>query len=469
MRADLPFRPASLPFFYGWVILGASTLGIVMSVPGQTMGVSVFTDHLIEATGLSRLELSNAYLLGTIASGLALPFGGTLVDRFGVRRTIVAASVGLAAMLVFLAWADRMATGLSARHPAVPATVAAFVFLSLGFTGIRFMGQGMLTLTSRTMVGRWFERRRGLVSAISGPFVSFAFAGAPLLLSWWIHRAGWRGAWIEMAVVVAVLMGGLGWLLFRESPESCGLQMDGDPAPPPPAVGIEDEEKTAPANEPALDFTRPEALRTTAFWLVTLGIGNQAMVGTGITFHIVSLGAEMGLGEAEAVAIFLPIAVVSAGVGFAAGVAVDRYPIRRLIMVMMAAQAVMFAAIAHFGDPAFRALAIAGWGVASGFYGPLTVAALPNFFGRTHLGAIQGAMMSCIVIASALGPSALAALRDVFDSYRPGLYWMVALPAIVFLAAPFTRDPGASPSSPRASVPSGRGRSGSPGEGGSSP
>jgi MFS family permease len=193
-------------------------------------------------------------------------------------------------------------------------------------------------------------------------------------------------------------------------------------------------------------------LRTSAFWLVTLGIGSQAMVGTGITFHIVDLGAEMGLGESQAVAIFLPIAVVSAGVGFLAGAAVDRYPIRRLMMVMMAGQIVMFGAMAHLGDSWLRVLAIVGWGVAGGFYGPLTVAALPNFFGRTHLGAIQGAMMSSIVIASALGPSALAGLRDAFDSYQPGLYLMIALPLVVFLAAPFTRDPKRLEGEPSASA-----------------
>lgn len=439
MRADFPFRPASLPFFYGWVILGASTLGVIMSVPGQTMGVSVFTDHLLAATGLSRLELSNAYLIGTITSGLTLPFGGTLVDRFGVRPSIVIASLGLAATLAFLAHADLIAAALSTRWPTIPATAAAFAFLTLAFTGIRFMGQGMLTLTSRTMLARWFERRRGLVTALSGPFVSFAFAGAPLLLSAWIQRAGWRGAWLEMAVVVAVLMGGVGWLLYRESPEACGLRLDGDDAPLAPSSTAAAD--AAPHDAPARDFTRPEALRTAAFWLVTLGIGSQAMVGTGITFHIVDLGAEMGLDESRAVGIFLPIAVVSACVGFLAGAAVDRFPVRQLIMVMMAAQGVMFAAMAHFADPWLRLAAVAGWGIASGFYGPLTVAALPGFFGRTHLGAIQGAMMSAIVIASALGPSALAALRDVFDSYVPGLYAMVALPLIVFAAAPFTRDP----------------------------
>lgn len=51
-------------------------------------------------------------------------------------------------------------------------------------------------------------------------------------------------------------------------------------------------------------------------------------------------------------------------------------------------------------------------------------------------------MMMCLVIASALGPSALAAVKDVFGSYGPGLYALTALPAAVLLAAPFVRDPG---------------------------
>ena len=62
MRPDFPFRPAALPFYYGWVVLVASTVGVVMSAPGQTIGVSVFTESLLDATGLSRVGFSNAYL-----------------------------------------------------------------------------------------------------------------------------------------------------------------------------------------------------------------------------------------------------------------------------------------------------------------------------------------------------------------------------------------------------------------------
>ena len=85
--------------------------------------------------------------------------------------------------------------------------------------------------------------------------------------------------------------------------------------------------------------------------------------------------------------------------------------------------------------------AIAGWGLASGFYGPLTLAALPNFFGRTHLGSIQGVMSMWVVVASALGPSVLAAVKVTLGSYRPGLYALCALPLMVLAASPFIRDP----------------------------
>jgi len=60
LPADWPFAVKHFPFFYGWVIWFVSTLGIIMSIPGQTMGMAVFTDHFIEAFGLSRTELSVA-------------------------------------------------------------------------------------------------------------------------------------------------------------------------------------------------------------------------------------------------------------------------------------------------------------------------------------------------------------------------------------------------------------------------
>ncbi|MDE0805756.1 MAG: hypothetical protein OSA99_20830, partial [Acidimicrobiales bacterium] len=80
----------------------AGTVGVIASMPGQTAGVSVFTDPLSEATGLTRLQLSVSYLIGTGTSGLVLPRAGHAIDRFGSRVVALTATLGLAGTLLGL-------------------------------------------------------------------------------------------------------------------------------------------------------------------------------------------------------------------------------------------------------------------------------------------------------------------------------------------------------------------------------
>ena len=444
MRPDVPFRPAALPFFYGWVVLVVTTLGVICSIPGQTMGVSVFTDPLLRATGLSRLAFSNAYMIGTLASGLTLSWGGSWLDRFGVRRTIFAACLGLAATLLFLSESDRLAIRLADALGGVETSAVAWLLLTGGFAVLRFSGQGMMTLASRTTLARWFVRRCGLMSALSGAVVSFGFAGAPLGLQLWIQAAGWRGAWQGMALVVGLGMGLVGLVFYRHDPQECGLSPDGDPPPAMPAASpATGADPPQPGEAQAAlipEYTRSQAMRTAAFWLVTLGIASHAMVGTGLTFHIVNLGAEAGLSEAQAVGVFLPIALISIPSTFAAGAALDRVPVRYVVVAMMVFEVLMYAGMAFWAIPAARWIGITGWALGTACFSPLSVAAMPALFGRRHLGAIQGAQMTAIVLASALGPAVLVLFRDMFGSYRPGLLLLCLLPAVIGAVAPYTRS-----------------------------
>ena len=95
IRPDFPFAPFRFPFFYGWWIVVVTTLGIMASIPGQTMGVGVYTDYLILHSGLNRLEISMAYMTGTIISSLLLPLAGKFYDLWGSRVMILFAGTGL--------------------------------------------------------------------------------------------------------------------------------------------------------------------------------------------------------------------------------------------------------------------------------------------------------------------------------------------------------------------------------------
>ena len=77
--------PAKSPIFYGYIILVIGTIGIYCSIPGQTIGVSVFTDPVKDALGLSRNQFSNAYMIGTIASSLVIGRAGVWFDTYGAR------------------------------------------------------------------------------------------------------------------------------------------------------------------------------------------------------------------------------------------------------------------------------------------------------------------------------------------------------------------------------------------------
>jgi len=432
-RPDWPFAPRRWPFFYGWVVAAGAAWGFIASIPGQTMGVSVYTDHLIAATGLDRFDLSNAYLVGTLISGLVIPFAGPWVDRLGCRTAGIAAALIQGVTLFALAALPWL---LAPFAGGASAWSVAFVLLAVGFAFLRFSGQGMLTLVSRTMIGKWFERRRGLVSGVVSLFVAFSFASAPLFLQLGIEALGWRGSWVLLGLVAGLATAALAAVVFRDNPEECGLRMDGVAPDAPP--GSEDRPGFR-------EFTRGEALRTAAFWIPVLGLSFHGLIITGLTFHIVALGREHGLVTREAVAIFLPGAAVSTSTGFLVGLIADRVRLAWLVAALAVFQALCLVGFAFWEHPWMQMLLILGWGAGAGCWGPLSTIALPRFFGRRHLGAIGGVLMSSLVIASALGPSFMAGIERAVGSFTPSLMGMLVLPALLLLAAPFVRTPQAVP------------------------
>lgn len=365
--------------FNGWVILAAAVLGALASVPGQTTRVSVFADPLIAATGLSRLGLAGAYLVGTVTSGLLLPGGGRLLNHYGERATAIGACIGLGLTLALLSQIDRAAATIAAALSTDP-TLTAFMVVAVGFVLLRFSGQGMLTLASRNLVGQWFDARRGLAAGLFSVLMSLGMSVAPVLLNAWIVAAGgWREAWLGLGLTVGVAMAVVAWVFYRDTPEQCGLQPDG-------VTLFRSAFKPISRRE----YTRAQAMATKPFWAVAL-------------------------------ALFPPTAVVGVIVGLAAGMASDRFRLRWIVIAMALAETAGYLGVAQLGEPLFFALAAAGLGTATGFMSTLQTVSMPKLYGRRHLGATSSAQMSILVIASALGPVGLAWAHSLTGSYTPAL------------------------------------------------
>ncbi len=419
---NIPFAPRRCPFFYGWVIVAASTVGTIASIPGQTMGVGVFTDSLIPALSLSRDQLSTAYMIGTIISSLILPFAGRLLDTVGGRVMAFASSLGLGFSVAMLSQSDRLANAVFPNS-----VLWTMVVITVCFLMLRFWGQGCLTMVSRVMLGKWFNHHRGLATAISGLFVSFGFSGSPLLLNTLIEGQGWRGACLLIAGTVGCGVGLLAWLFFRDKPEDCGLVMDGNADP---AWLAKMEKKVA---ETRKEFTRGEALRTISFWAFSMALAAQGLIITAVSFHVSSIGEEMGLTRDQVYFLFLPMSVVSVSTNFIGAWLSDRIRLKWLLVVMMAAQAVGTCGLLALSEPVARGMYIVGYGIAGGLFGTLVTVTWPRFFGRAHLGAISGVNMSIMVFASAIGPKLFSWMQAMSGSYRSVTALCLAMPVVILL------------------------------------
>ena len=402
-----PFAVDRFPIFYGWVIWLLSTLGFLMSVPGQTMGMAVFTDPFIEAFDLSRSQLSFAYLCGTVGSAFLLTRAGRLYDRVGARIMVVGASVLLGVMIAFIASIDRIG-GAVAVALSIPLATITLPLILVGYFGVRFSGQGVLTSASRNVLLLWFEKRRGLVSGIRGVFVSLGFSIAPLVLAFMIDAAGWRGALWLMAAALIFGFATLCLIFLRNSPGEEGLQADGNPA-----AAASDERSVYRAPDRSL----ADARRSVSFWLYSGGLSIHALFGTAVTFHIVSIFAAAGRSRTEAFAYFLPQAIVSTSVNLIGSVLVDRQRLKPFLLIMLSAFLVGAIGLMNLSEQWGYLLLIAGFGAGGGLWGVISNVAFIRLFGSLHLGEISGLNTSITVFASAIGPFLFSLGYDLTGAY----------------------------------------------------
>ena len=393
------------PVYYGWVILLAGTFGIMMTTPGQTVGVSVFLDGIIADLGLSRSLVSLMYTGGTLMGALALPFIGRFIDHRGPRFAVIIIASLFSLACVFMGF------------------IGGLVTLFIGFTLIRGLGQGALGLVSIHVINIWFVRRRGLAIGLSGLGVALATAFFPQLFELLLQSYGWRISYMILGGVVALTILPVGAWLFRSHPERYGLLPD----------GTRQSADMQPLQE--ANYTLSQAQRTLTFWLFSSGAICVAALGTGLIFHHYDIMAANGLERSVAAAMFVPFGFLLAGTNLMTGVLMDRVPPRFLlsILLLLLCTALWFAP--RIPGPEYIMVYGLLLGLMQGMAGAVQASVYAYYFGRRHIGAIKGFASTLSVGGTAFGPLLFAVGFERFGSYAPILLLSAILPLSVAVTA----------------------------------
>lgn len=399
-RAKLAICEAKI--FYGWVIVAVGFLAHIASAFSISSTLSVFLKPLSQDLGISRgvfsLIRSGEILVGAVAA----PLVGSLLDRHGGRWLIAAG--GLVSGAGFLL--------LGQARDFWQFAIVRWLLISPGDT---LMGSMVVNVS----ISQWFVRMRGRALALAGMGHGLAKVCMPLLAASLILYVGWRGAWVVFGVLTLTLVVGPSLLLMRRRPEDMGLLPDGRSTGESDSVLAEQSNRLKSRRRPAEEATwsRSEALRTRAFWLIVTTFGVAHVGVTGLNLHVFSYVSDQGHPAMVAALVMSIIAVMQFSTPMVWGVLAERANVARLIMAKFLIQA--FGILLALSDPGVVSL-YAGfflYGIGMGGTSILAEMIWANYFGRISLGRIRG-MGSLITSAfSAGGPPFFGLLFDLTQSY----------------------------------------------------
>ena len=400
---------SKFPFFYGYIIIAGGTIGVLLSAPGQTVGISVFTDFLIRDLGISRESLSFAYLIGTMLSSFLLTYAGKFYDKFGARTTVMLAGFFLGLALIYMSFLTQITHYFKLLFNSAYNEILVFILISTGFFFVRFFGQGTLTMASKNMVMKWFEKKRGMASAIMGISISFGFSYSPKIFDDMIVNFGWQQTWQIIGLLISTIFVMFAYVTYRDNPEKYGLVPDG--------TKFANKKSKSVKFKPNKDFTLAQARSTFNFWVFNLTLSLQALYITALTFNIVDIFTKADLSREDAILIFLPISVIAVIFQLVGGYLADFIRLKYLLMVQLSGMLLSMLALIFLSGGLPLYLIMLGVGIASGLFGVISTVCWPRFYGTKYLGEISGFSMSWVVAGSAIGPYLFSLLLEYSGNY----------------------------------------------------
>ena len=375
-------------FFYGWIIVGIANIGIFSSGPGQSHTFSVFVEPISQDLQLSSASIASAYGLATLIAAFLLPYMGKLIDRYGARFSLIIISIILGISCIFFGAASN------------------FLMLTVGFGFLRFFGQGSLMLGCANLVSQWFDSKRGFAMSLMALGFGMSMAVHPPLSQLLIDEYGWKYAWIILGVSTWIIMVPALFILAWNNPENIGLKPDG-------------EKKTKLTKDEVQvieGLNLKEALKENSFYILAAMWFGMAMLVTTLHFYQVTILTNQGISTEYAASLFTISAVAMVVFMPLVGKFFDNFPTKYVLATGLLINSISLITITYSNNEAYSLFYAISFGINNAFSMTMFGYIWPRYFGRKHLGSIQGTGQMIGVIGASLGPLPVGFAIDYLGS-----------------------------------------------------
>lgn len=389
--------------------------------------MAVVLKPISEDLGWSRSVTAAAITLGSFGGGLLSPLFGPVADRYGPRVLLPLGGVLVGLLSIGVSQSTQpwqfYATFIPAR--------ALTEFLLCG-------------VVPYTAVANWFHAKRpramGLV-AMSTPLGS---AATTLIFQFLVIHYGWRSAFLALGLAFLILVVVPAAIFLRRQPEDLGMHPDGIAPTSRSDEAAPFESQTAATGERS--WSRAEALRTTALWLLVLSVFLASLGTGGIAFHTVAYFTDVKIAPAAAAGALSVMALSGAFGNGVWGALAERLSPRSLSVTTTVLSAASVALLMQVGSPLTAYLFGVLFGIsARGGTAVLTQILLAHYFGRRSFGAISGVLEPFHKGGLGFGALVAGVAFDWSGNYRGVFLFFLACymlsSVLVFFARRPARDP----------------------------
>lgn len=424
--------PARRKAFYAYVIAASAFVSYLL-MGGTYYSLSVLAPIMAADLGWSAAAFGAAFSIFVVLLGLSGPPVGAFVGRFGPRLAILISSL-LATLALAL----------------FSTTTTLWQFYA--FTTILGLGFGLGTmLPMQQLIGNWFFERRSL-------FLGFVITGAglgglvlaPLTGALANAFGSWRPVWLILAALL-LLPGLLALFVIRDKPEQTA-----EGVTPEPGLHVDGahHEYNGRVYRSIKPWATKAAVRTRAFWLLTLSWGIMGFLLQAVTAHQVAYLADEVQVDLTVAASALGLIAGSSIFGrLASGWLGDRTEPRwitgALLLLMSLGLGLLVGGTGLLSVYAYVVL----FGIGYGGIIVLLPAIVQNYYGARHSASIIGVSMLLHTVLSAVGAPLVGRVKDAGGSYAPAFGLMIILGIVGALCAFLATPPAPGPVHSRNPVP----------------
>jgi len=367
--------------YYRWYIVALTLVNQAISIGILIYSFALFVVPWLDAFEISRGEMMLAIFLLQVTVGITSPLLGRFLDVYPVRLLVVIGALSTSIGLFALSQAN--------EYWQVVVIYATFLPVGMVLCG---------TLSSQTLVSKWFTANRSMAIGISAMGTSIGGFVFPLIIAGLMDDYDLKTTLLFLGILSFVILVPINLIVLRVQPP---------------------EREEADAGAESIDqmvWTSRDILSTRMFWIPVIGLIPINAAFGGVQFNLGAYVADLGF-EQQAAAQLISITSVSMIVGkFLFGGLGDRVDHRKLYWFM----AILLSGCLLLlqGTPSWTALVLAVilQGLATGGVMPMMGIMYSSRFGTLSFGRVLGYVNMFLMVGS-FGSILSGWLFDIFESY----------------------------------------------------